>query len=144
MDANWAQIAQWLLMISAISLVLATILGLWLWNRVKRLRIPDSATFIEAMRLTPLSVVVFLDLLDLGLDFFSTPISWVMLSRLGLTKLRGVTALEAIIPGTQVLPTMTVAWLAIRLFGPQLDEIPWLRDRIDREAMRSRPRRLPR
>jgi hypothetical protein len=131
---DWGQILQWLLIISGISLLLAIIVGVWVWRRVQRLRLPDEATFVEAMRLTPFSVVLFLDLLDLGLDAFSAPISWVVLGRLGLTKLRGATVLEAFVPGTQFIPMMTASWLLIRLFGPKLEEIPYLQDIINRGA----------
>lgn len=136
MNIDWAQILQWLLIISGISLVLATIVGIWVWRRVQRLRLPDEATFVEAMRLTPFSVVLFLDLLDLGLDVFSAPISWVVLGRLGLTKLRGATVLEAFIPGTQMIPLMTASWILIRLFGPKLEEMPHIQDIINRGAQK--------
>ena len=82
----------------------------------------------------PLRVVVFLDLLDFGLDFFGAPISWVVLSRLGLTKLRGASVLEAFIPGTQAIPTMTLGWVLVRVFGPRLEDIPFLEDAINRGA----------
>lgn len=133
---EWQEILRIVALVSVVSMVLAGVVGVWVWNRVRRLRLPPDATFVEAMRLTPFSVVLFLDLLDLGLDFFSAPISWVVLSRLGLTQLRGATVLEALIPGTQMLPTMTAAWLLVRLFGPRLDEIPGLQDALDRSANR--------
>jgi hypothetical protein len=119
---------------AGISLVLAFLVGLWVWRSVKRLRIPDDATFVEAMRITPFSVVLLLDLLDFGLDFLSAPISWAILSSLGLQKLRGASVVEALIPGTQVLPTMTVAWVLVRFFGPRLDEIPFLREGVNSRA----------
>jgi hypothetical protein len=59
-------------------------------------------------------VVLLLDLLDLGLDIFSVPLTWPLLGRLGLAPLRGVAVLEGIIPGTQLIPTMTMAWLFAR------------------------------
>jgi hypothetical protein len=34
--------------------------------------------------------------------------------------LRGVTVVESLIPGTQFLPTMTVAWIVARLGKPRL------------------------
>jgi hypothetical protein len=117
-----------------VSLVLAVLVGVWVWRSVKRLRIPDDATFVEAMRITPLSVVILIDLLDFGLDFLSAPVSWVILSLLGLQKLRAASVVEALIPGTQFLPTMTVAWLGVRLFGPKLDEIPFLQDALNQGA----------
>ena len=82
-----------------------------------RIHIPPDADFVTTLRHVPLSLVLFLDLLDFGLDFFSVPIAWVLLSKLGLQSLRGVTVVEEIIPGTQLLPTMTAAWFAARLLS---------------------------
>jgi hypothetical protein len=131
---EWSEVLRWLLIVSGVALALAVLVGVWVWRSVKRLRLPPDATFVEAMRLTPFSVVLLLDLLDLGLDIFSAPVSWVVLSRLGLQQLRGATVLEAVIPGTQFIPTMTTAWLLVRLFGPRLDEIPFLREGINQQA----------
>jgi hypothetical protein len=131
-----SEVLRFLLIVSGISLVLAAIVGVWVWNRVKRLRLPADATFVEAMRLTPFSVVLFLDLLDLGLDIFAAPVAWVVLSRLGLRQLRGASVIEALVPGTQMLPTMTTAWLLVRLFGPHLDEIPWMRDAVNQQTVK--------
>lgn len=131
-----SDVLQALLVVSAVALGLAVLVGLWVWRSVRRLRLPPDATFVEAMRLTPFSVVLLLDLLDLGLDFFSAPISWMILSRLGLQQLRGASVLEAVIPGTQAIPTMTLAWLLVRLFGPRLEEIPWLEQAANRGARR--------
>lgn len=117
MTLDWPLLLRYLLILSGISLVLAAVAGVWVWKRVKRLRLPEDAGFVEALSLTPLSVVILLDLLDMGLDIFSAPITWVLLGRLGLRPLRNVTAAEAVIPGTQFLPTMTAAWLAVRWLG---------------------------
>ena len=97
--------------------VLAGLLFLLIIRQMKRLNIPPDATFVETLLLTPFPVVLFIDLLDLGLDFLAVPIVWVVLDRLGLRGLRGVAAVEAAIPGTQVLPTLTLAWLGVRLLG---------------------------
>jgi hypothetical protein len=94
-------------------ILLLVFLGLVIW-RVKRIRLPPDADFFSTLRATPLSVVILLDLLDLTLDIFSAPIAWVLLGYLGLKPLRTVTVIEAIIPGTQLLPTMTIAWLVAR------------------------------
>ena len=98
------------------------LLGIWMLWRVRRLRIPENTTFFEALRLTPLSVVLFLDLLDFGLDIFAAPIAWVLLGRLGLQSLRGVTTLEAFIPGTQLIPTMTLSWILAKFLGARLPD----------------------
>jgi hypothetical protein len=100
---------------AGIGLVLSLVLLAWVIWRVKRINLPADAGPIEALRATPLGVVVLLDLLDLSLDFLAAPLAWTLLSRLGLLPLRGVTVLWALIPGTQALPIMTLAWLVVRL-----------------------------
>ena len=105
-----------LLTLMGISLGLALLLLALVWRKVKRLHIPPNATFGETLLLTPLVVVLMIDLLDFGLDFLAAPISWVILDRLGLKALRGVSVVEAIIPLTQAIPTMTIAWVWVRLF----------------------------
>jgi len=92
------------------------LLGYIVW-RIKRIQLPPDADFLMALRATPLAVVILLDLLDFSLDFLSAPLAWTILSYLGLQPLRGVTVVESLIPGTQLLPTMTVAWVIARLTG---------------------------
>jgi hypothetical protein len=99
-----------------VSLTLAMLLMGWVFWRIRRIQLPPNADFFTTLRLTPLSVVIMLDLLDLSLDVFAAPFSWVVLSRLGLAPLRGVTVIESLIPGTQVLPTMTIAWVLARVW----------------------------
>lgn len=105
-----------LLTLMGISLALALLLLAVVWRKVKRLNIPPDATFGETLLLTPLVVVLMIDLLDFGLDVLAAPVSWVILDRLGLKALRGVSVVEAVIPFTQAIPTMTIAWLWVRLF----------------------------
>ena len=131
---DWQQLFFYLLGFMGVALVLAILMGIWIWRSVQKFSLPEEVTFIEAMRLTPLRVVVFLDLLDLGLDFLGAPFSWLILSRLGLTKLRGAAVLESFIPGTQAIPTMTLGWTLVRIFGPRLEDIPFLQDGINRGA----------
>ena len=100
------------------ALLLAVIVGAYVVARIRRINLPPDAGALEALRLTPLSVVVLLDLLDLGLDFFSAPVAWVILTKLGLGPLRGVTVVESLIPGTQFIPTMTLAWVYARYLDP--------------------------
>lgn len=92
------------------------VLGYIVW-RVKRIHLPADADFLVALRATPLAVVILLDLLDFSLDFLSAPLAWTILNYLGLKPLRGITVVESLIPGTQFLPTMTVAWIIARLIG---------------------------
>lgn len=99
----------------AASLGLAVLFLIWVIWRVKRIHLPPDANFLTALLATPLPVVILLDLLDLSLDFLSAPFAWAILGYLGLKPLRGVTMVESLIPGTQVLPTMTVAWIAARI-----------------------------
>jgi hypothetical protein len=105
-----------LLTLMGISLLLALLLLIVVWRNVKRLNIPQDATFGETLKLTPISVVLMIDLLDFGLDFLAAPVAWIILDRLGLKALRGVSVEEAFIPLTQAIPTMTLAWIWVRLF----------------------------
>ncbi len=102
------------------SLLLALLLiVLFVW-RIRRIKLPPNADFLTTLRATPFVVVLVLDLLDFSLDFLSAPLAWIILGRLGLEPLRGVTVLESVIPGTQFLPTMTTAWLFARFYKGKL------------------------
>lgn len=119
---------EWVLVLVAVLIVgglLATAaLGMWV-DRVRAaraaLREPATGeeTFFEALRRVPLGLVITVDVLDLLLDFFATPIVWVLLDRLGYKALRKVAAVEALIPFTQPIPTMTICWLIARATGPE-------------------------
>jgi len=85
--------------------------------KLRNMDIPENASFSETLLLTPISVVLAIDLLDLGLDILAAPLSWAILDWIGLKALRGVAAVEALIPGTQLIPTMTLCWLGVRIFG---------------------------
>jgi len=85
--------------------------------REKKLRVPPGADFFSTVRAVPLPLLVGLDLLDLGLDVFSAPIIWFILNRLKLQKLRNVATVEALIPFSAPIPTLTIAWLLARFFG---------------------------
>lgn len=110
-----------ILMTFGIVLLVAAALGLvsllLLHRRLRRLNVPSNADFATTLRAVPLALVIAIDLLDFGLDIFATPIVWVVLSRYRLQALRNAAALEAIIPLTQVIPTLTVAWIGVRLLG---------------------------
>ncbi len=105
-----------------VSLALAALLFMLVIRKLRQIHVPPGAGFSETLHYTPLSVVLFIDLLDWGLDILAAPFSWLILDRLGLKALRGVSAVEALIPFTQPIPTMTLSWLAVRLFGADLDE----------------------
>jgi hypothetical protein len=102
--------------VAGTALLLALVVGVYVFTRIRRINLPPGADTLTALRMTPLSVVILLDLLDLGLDFFSAPFAWIILSKLGLGPLRGVTVAESLIPGTGAIPTMTVAWVLARVF----------------------------
>lgn len=108
-----------LLSVMSVAFVLALILLAIIIIQVRRINVPPGATFGETLLYTPFLVVVFLDVLDLALDFLSAPIAWVVLDRLGLKALRGFATVESLIPFTQALPTMTLAWIGARLFSKE-------------------------
>lgn len=106
-----------LLSVMGVALVLALILLAIIIVQIRRIHVPPNAGFAETLLYTPLLVVLFLDVLDLALDFLSAPIAWIVLDRLGLKGLRGVATVESLIPLTQAIPTMTLAWIGVRLMG---------------------------
>jgi hypothetical protein len=103
--------------IMGISAVIALLLLIIVVFQARRINVPPGAGFAETLLHTPLTVVLFLDFLDLALDILAAPIAWMVLDRIGLRALRGVAAVEALIPMTQVVPTMTLSWLGVRLLG---------------------------
>lgn len=109
-----------MLILMGISFAFALILLGWVVWRIRRIKLPPGADFFTALRATPLSVVILLDLLDFSLDIFAAPFAWTILGYLGLKPLRNVSVIESLIPGTQFIPTMTVAWIIARQIGPQV------------------------
>jgi len=101
----------------AASLIVALSLLLLSIKKIRRLQIPPDATFTETLSYTPFLLVVAIDLLDLGLDILAAPLSWAILDWLNLKALRGVASVEALIPGTQMIPTLTLCWLAVHFLG---------------------------
>lgn len=85
-------------------------------QQVRELDIPEDADFFETMQLIPITVPIALDMLDLALDFLSAPVAWILLDMLGLGALKMITIVESVIPGTQLIPTMTIAWVISRTF----------------------------
>lgn len=105
------------IVITFLALALITLLlVLMLFRRLQRFSVRPGAGFIETLRAVPLSLVIALDVLDFTFDFFSAPISWAILGRLGLVSLRRITTVEALIPGTQFLPLLTLGWMLARVF----------------------------
>ena len=84
------------------------------YRKLRRVRIAGDSDFFTTVRAVPFALVVGLDLLDLGLDVFSTPITWLLLDRLGLKALRNVATVKAAIPLGDMIPALTLAWLAAR------------------------------
>lgn len=103
--------------IAAVALVLAIGVLFYAIRKLKRIRVPADADFFTAVRAVPLSLVIGLDLLDLALDILSAPIIWTILNRTGLQALRNTAAVEALIPITGPIPTLTIAWFAARAFN---------------------------
>jgi hypothetical protein len=103
------------LMLSA--LVLGAVALTMAVRKLRRIRLPADADFFTAVRAVPFSLVIGLDLLDFALEVFSAPIMWVLLDRTGLKALRNTAAIEALIPITGPIPTLTIAWLAARMFN---------------------------
>jgi hypothetical protein len=120
LSINWTDVFYFLLILMGIGVVISLVLLGWVVWRVKRINLPAGADFFTALRATPLSVVILLDFLDLSLDIFGAPFAWTILTYLGLKPLRGVTVVESLIPGTQLIPTMTVAWLIARQISPNV------------------------
>jgi hypothetical protein len=108
-------VSYYVLGVMGISLILALILFFVVIRQLRRIQVPPNAGFAETLLYTPFLVVVFVDLLDLALDVLAVPFTWVILGRLGLKGLRGVSTVEAAIPLTQAIPTLTLSWIAVRL-----------------------------
>lgn len=117
MDDGLRTFGQVLLSLLIIGVVLGALLLALVYRSLKRIDVPPDADFFTTIRAVPLGLVVGLDLLDMGLDVFATPIVWVILSRFRLQALRNVAAVEAIVPFTQPIPTLTLAWLAARVLN---------------------------
>lgn len=109
MDDGLRTFGQVLLSLLVIGVVLGLLVLALVWRKLSRIRVPANADFFTTIRAVPLGLVVGLDLLDLGLDIFATPIVWFVLSRFKLQALRNVAAVEALVPFTQPVPTLTIA-----------------------------------
>lgn len=119
-----------LAVIAGIALILAVFVLWGAMRRLKKIRIPEGADFFTTVRAVPLSLVVGLDLLDLALDSFASPVIWFLLRRHNLHALRNVATIEALIPISGPIPTLTIAWIAARVLN--------LGDRIDPDLLETR------
>lgn len=119
------ELATLLKILGAVALGAVLLGSLVLWRafrRLKKIRVPAGADFFTTVRAVPFALVAGLDLLDLGLDVLSAPVVWVLLQRLNLQALRNVATFEALLPFTGPIPTLSLAWIAARLFN--LGEAP--------------------
>ena len=109
------------------------------------MQLAPNSDFFTTVRAVPLSLVIGLDLLDLALDMFSAPIIWFILNRYNLQALRNVATIEALIPISGPIPTLTIAWIAARVFklghgGPPHDPDLIETRRIEPGSYVARPR----
>lgn len=100
-----------------VSFLISVLLLAYAVRTMRHIDIPPDAGLADTLHLTPFVVVVGIDLLDLTLDVLAAPAAWVILDRMGLTALRNMATIEALIPGTQAIPTLTLAWIIVRVFN---------------------------
>jgi hypothetical protein len=117
MNVDWGFLLKLVTAVAVVALILAALVLAVAFRMLRRVRVPPNADFFTTVRAVPLALVAGLDLLDLGLDVFSAPIIWFILNRFGLQALRNVATIEALIPISAPIPTLTLAWLAARLFN---------------------------
>jgi len=113
---DWKPILALLGIVAVVSVTLAALLFALVHRRLRQIRVPAGADFFSTVRAVPLGLVVGIDLLDLGLETFSAPLIWFILNRYKLQALRNVATVEALIPLSGPIPTLTIAWFAARLF----------------------------
>jgi hypothetical protein len=113
-NITWPNILLALGICAAVGLTGAVTMLVVAFQQVRGIDIPPDADFFGTLQLIPISVPLALDFLDLAFDVFSAPISWVVLEMLGLRSLQMVTVFESLIPGTQLIPTLTVCWFVAR------------------------------
>lgn len=107
------QILPYLAICAGSALLLAILLLVVLVRQVRRLQLPTEMDFTTTLQQLPLLFVIALDLLDLSLDLFSVPFVWLILDYLNLKSLRNVATVEALIPFTGPIPTLTLAWIGV-------------------------------
>jgi hypothetical protein len=119
LNIDWAAVLKVVTVVAVVALILSALALAWAFRALRRvrLRLAPNSDFFTTLRAVPLSLVVGLDLLDLALDVFSAPIIWFILNRYGLQALRNVATIEALIPISAPIPTLSIAWLAARIFN---------------------------
>jgi hypothetical protein len=108
----------------AVSLVGAIALLVVAARQVAEIEVPEGADFFETLQIVPITVPLALDLLDMAFDVFSAPISWIILELLGLRALQTITVFESLIPGTQLIPTLTIAWFIAKAMKKKVRQSP--------------------
>jgi hypothetical protein len=103
--------------VMATSGVLCLLIFTLAYRSIRQLDIPPHADLTDTLLIVPLYLVIAIDLLDLALDVLAAPVAWVLLNHLGLRSLRNISTVEAIIPLTGAIPTLTIAWFLVRYFG---------------------------
>lgn len=136
-------ILQFLGIVALTAVTLSAVILLLAYRKLRRIRLPPNADFFTTVRAVPLSLMVGLDLLDLGLDVLSSPIIWFLLRKLNLQSLRNVATVEALIPFTGPIPTLTIAWFAARALnlGEPYDPTIIETRRIGPDSYAPRPQR---
>ena len=126
------------------ALMAAVVLLISAAQQVSQINVPEDADFFETLQMIPITVPLALDLLDMVFDIFAAPISWIVLELLGLKALQTITVFEGVIPGTQLIPTMTASWIVARLMKDRRREDSRLRQEIYDHRLRAEDERYER
>jgi hypothetical protein len=113
-NITWSDVLLVLGICAAVGLGGAVTLLVLAFQQIKEIDIPEDADFFETLQIVPITVPLALDFLDMAFDVLSAPISWIVLEMLGLRALQMVTVFESLIPGTQIIPTLTVCWFVAK------------------------------
>jgi len=103
-------------LIGLLTTYFALVLGLvalWafiIFRIIRRMTVGLDDTGLYALRSVTIAVPLAIDAVDLGLDFFGSPLAWFIANQTPLKPLRGASLWESLVPGTQLLPTMTLGW----------------------------------
>lgn len=95
-----------------IGLVLVLV-ALWFWlvvRMVRRITVRLSDTDLLALRSVSVLIPLSIDAVDFGLDFVGAPLAWFIANQTALKPLRGASFFEGLVPGTQLIPSMTLGW----------------------------------